>query len=232
MGNRAAATAFILEHIGMIDPDDTQNVEIKRKELESLSDSEFREYMRKISRLKEGESDEGRETLTYYAPNLAKTKISVKRNLEIAKKIGHEFFERLWITDPQTGVTYLTVQKHMVVDMTIRRQAQLQIKKSSIPLDQNSVDELSGQPTGASKGGKVSFPEIQAQASQELDQTIIEEIKIRGGDEKAYREFEKKLIDNGTVSQTELLAMGTRTKSTETLSKLFMGMHLDNNLAE
>lgn len=232
MGNRAKATEFILTHIAMIVPEDSANVNLTRQKLEAMNDAEFEGYMRALRRSPTGIADQGRQTLTYYAPNLSKTKISVKRNLEIAEKIGHKFFERLWLTDPQTGVTYLTPNEYMVIDLPVRRQAQVLIKKVSIPMDNNSVDELSAQPTGDSKGGKLSFPELQAQVSQQLDRTIIEEIKIRGGDEKAFQEFERRMIETGSVSQEELLRLGTRVKSTQTLSNLLKGMHLDNNLAD
>lgn len=232
MTNRARATAFILEHIAMLEPGSPDNVEITRQRLEGFSDEQFAEYMRKLRKPKNDIEEQGRQTLTYYAPNLTKSKLSVKNNLEVAEKIGHPFFERLWITDPQTGVTYLTPNRYLVGDMPVRRQAQLLVKKVSIPTDNNTIDELSGQPTGDSKGGKLSFPELQAQVSQQLDRTIIEEIKLRGGDEKAYQEFERRMIEQGSVSQDELLRLGTRVKSTQTLSILLKGMMLDNNLAD
>jgi hypothetical protein len=232
MGNRKEATAYILKHIAMIDPSDKDNVELTKNQLTSLSDAEFEAFMSRLSAPGPGEENRPQDALTYYVPNLGKTSISLNRNLEVAEAIGHKFFERLWITDAQTGVTYLTPNTFMVVDLPIRRQAQLLVKKSSIPTDHKSVDELSGQVTGESKGSKLSFPELQAQVSQGLDQTVIEQIKIRGGDEKAYQEFERQMIDKGTVSQAELLSLGTRVKSTETLSILLKGMHLDNNLAD
>lgn len=230
MGNRAKATAFILNFIGKIDPSDTQNVELMRTQLESMSDEQFEQYMTLLRKPKDGNVVQGRQTLTYYAPNLSKTKIKLNRNLEIAEELGHSFFERLWITDPQTGETYLTPNQHLVMDLPVRRQAQIHEKKASIPLHANSVDELSGQVTGDSKGSKISFPELQAQVSQQLDNTIIEEIKIRGGDQKAYQEFEKRMIETGSCSQNDLLDMGTRAKSTDTASTLLKGMHLGNNL--
>lgn len=231
MGNRAAATTYILDKISKIDPTDKGNYELTKSQLESLSDAEFDQYMVRLRRPVDNDDPEYvQECLTYYAPNLSTTKISIERNLALAKEIGHKFFERLWITDAQTGVEYLTPNTYIVVDLPIRRQAQLLIKKASIPTDHKSIDELSGQVTGDSKGSKLSFPELQAQVSQGLDHTVVEEIKIRGGDEKAYQEFERQMIERGSVSQAEILALGTKVKSTETLSILLKGMHLDNNL--
>ena len=230
MNNRQRATEFILKYIGMIDPDNKANVEMTKRNLEGLSDEQFASYMRSLRKPTSGEEEQGRQTLTFYAPNLAKTKITVKRNLDIAEKLGHPFFERLWITDPQTQQTYLTSHRHLVMDLPVRRQAQIHEKKVSIPQDANTVDEMSGQVTGNSKGSKLSFPELQAQVSQELNSTIIEEFKIRGGDEKALQAFERQLIETGSCSQSGILDMGTRAKSTETVSILLKGMHLGNNL--
>jgi hypothetical protein len=232
MGNRKAATDYILQHIGMIDPADTQNLELTRSQLEGMTDVQFESYMNRISEVPADDEDRQQDCLTYYAPNLGKTKITIENNLRIAETIGHKFFERLWVTDAQTGVTYLTPNEFMIVDLPIRRQAQLLVKKSSIPVDHRSVDELSGQVTGGSKGSKLSFPELQAQVSQNLDRTIIEEIKIRGGDEKAYQEFERLMVERGSCAQDEILALGTKVRSTQTVAALLKGMHLDNNLAD
>lgn len=230
MGNRAAATEFILKYIGKLNPADKDNVELMKKQLDSLNDQQFEQYMASLRKPKDGKRVQGRQTLNYYAPNLSKNKLMLERNLKLAEELGHAFFEQLWITDPQTGETYLTPHKHLVMDLPVRRQAQIHEKKASIPMNSKSVDELSGQVTGESKGSKLSFPELQAQVSQELDMTILEEIKIRGGDQKAYQEFEKRMIETGSCSQADLLAMGTRAKSTDTTSALLKGMHLGNNL--
>lgn len=230
MGNRAAATEFILKYIGKLNPADKENVELIKSQLESMSDEAFESYMTLLRKPKEGETVQGRQTLNYYAPNLSKNKLSIERNLKIAEELGHDFFEQLWITDPQTNETYLTPNKHLVMDLPVRRQAQIHEKKASIPMHSKSMDELSGQVTGESKGSKLSFPELQAQVSQELDMTILEEIKIRGGDQKAYQEFEKRILETGSCSQADLLSMGTRAKSTDTTSALLKGMHLGNNL--
>lgn len=232
MGNRKAATEFILKNVALIDPDDKSNVELIKNRLDALSDTEFDQLMHEMQAPPADDPSRPQTVLPYYVPNLAKSKISVIRNIEVARAIGHEFFERLWITDAQSGETFLTPNKYIVIDLPLRRQAQLLIKKASIPTDHKSIDELSGQVTGESKGSKLSFPELQAQVSQGMDSTIIEEIKIRGGDEQAYKEFERQMIETGSATQASILGLGTKVKSTVTLSNLLKGMHLDNNLAD
>lgn len=150
--------------------------------------------------------------------------------MAVAEKIGHPLFERLWLTDPQTGTVYLTPHKYLVMDLLVRRQAQMLVKKSSIPENTRHVDELTGQVTGKSKGSKISFPELQAQLSQGLEQTLIEEIKVRGGDRVAQVEFDRQLIEEGQASLEEVTAGGGVTKATSNVAILLRGMKLDTNL--
>lgn len=221
MGDRKKAMAMILKYVEKILPGGG-NKEIYEETLGKLSDKEFDDY---ISKLESGE-----ETLFIVAPNFNKgTKLSVERNLEVAKELGHEFFQQLWLTDPQTGTTYLTPIPYLVVDLPLRRQAQTLSKKVSIPENNSHVDEYSGQPTGASKGSKISFPELQALYAQGLEKTIEELIKFRGGDEDAFRKMNQQMMDTGQVSIDSIQSTG-KVKSTETLSILLKSMHLDNNL--
>ncbi len=221
MANRKAATRELLKYIDKILPGG-ENVKVYEEQLGKLTDAEFDAYMEKL--------ESGEETLFLVAPNLAKNRLSVERNLEIAKELNHNFFERLWLTDPHTGTTYLTPIPYLVVDLPLRRQAQLLNKKISIPDNNDHIDEMTGQPTGPSKGSKLSFPELQTLYAQGLDRTIEELIKFRGGDTEAFRQMNAEMINKGSVSLDALADKGTRVKSTETLSVLLKSMHLDNNL--
>ena len=221
MANRKAATRELLKYIDKILPGG-ENVKVYEEQLGKLTDAEFDAYMEKL--------ESGEETLFLVAPNLAKNRLSVERNLEIAKELNHNFFERLWLTDPHTGTTYLAPIPYLVVDLPLRRQAQLLNKKISIPDNNDHIDEMTGQPTGPSKGSKLSFPELQTLYAQGLDRTIEELIKFRGGDTEAFRQMNAEMINKGSVSLDALADKGTRVKSTETLSVLLKSMHLDNNL--
>lgn len=227
---RKKVTEFIVSVIQDFTPGDTRNSEITRERLESMSDEKFEDYMRRLGKPQTEEEWMNREHLNLYVPNLDKTKINVIRNVEIAKSLGKNIFQQVWITDPQTLLTFLTPKPYPVMDLPVRRQAQIHEKKASIPLHSKSVDQLTGQVTGDSKGSKMSFPEIGALASQKLDNSLIEMIKIRGGDEEAYREVERKLIQTGSCSMSDVLDMGTRVKSTDVASAYLKAMHLDNNL--
>lgn len=220
MSNRKAATEFILEYIDKLLPDG-RNQKLYADYFSTLSDSEFEKF---IADLEKG------EILKLQAPNDAPVKLSTERNLELAKELGHEFFQHLEITDPATGVLYRTPKKYLILLLILRRQAQTLQNKISIPSDNQHVDQLTDQPTGPSKGAKASLPELQIWHAQEMDASITELIKYRGGDRRGFNLMNRLVYREGGVSQKVLSNANTRVKSTDTLKNLLEGMHLTNNL--
>lgn len=199
------------------------NDKFYRDYLEGLSNAQFEQLVSAI------ESDE--VILPLFAPNLGKAKLNIERNLSLGKKWGHEFFQQLWLTDPQDpSTTYLTPKKYLIIDLPMRRQAQTLSKKMSVPMDDTHMDDLTGQVTGDSKGSSVSFPELQMLYAHGLESTIVELIKVRGGDNEAYRQFDKAIVDTGAATLSEVTGGNTRVKSVKTLSALLKGAHLGNNL--
>lgn len=190
--------------------------------LNNLNDKQFDDYMQSLL--------DGKDTMPYIAPNLGKIRLSSEKNLKIAEELGHEFFQRLWMTDPATGEVYLTPKKYLVIDLPLRRLQQHLLKKIRIPEDNQHIDEMTGQPTGPSKGSKISFPELQVLYSQDLDAVIRELFKFRGGDQEAYRALNKDALQSGLPSMDAVDDGDTRVRATEVLSILFKSAHLDNNL--
>lgn len=221
MGNRKAATAELVKWLNEMVPG-SETVKDTEKVLNGLTDAQFDDYMQKL--------ETGDEIVSLAVPNLGKDKLDIGRLLKVGEKLGHQFFEQLWLTDAKTGVTYLTPEKYLVVDLPLRRQQQMLSKKISIPTDNRHVDELTGQVTNDSKGASLSLPELQILRSQGLDRPILEMIKVRGGDEKANRAITRQIVENGSASIDSVLGGGTRVKSTETLATLLRGMHLSTNL--
>ncbi len=232
MASRQEVTAFIVKSIAGIIPGDRYNSDLIKKRLDELSDVEFDQYMKELGKPSTEEGIKTQEILPFYSPNLKDPRVTMKNLLDVAEEIGFEFFEQLWLTDPQTNKVFLTPQKYLVLDLTVRRQAQMLTKKSSIPENTRHVDEMSGQVTGKSKGSKVSFPEVQAQLAQGLENTLIEEIKVRGGDRAAQVEFDRQLIEHGEASIVDVTEGGGVTKSTSTVGDLLRGMMIDNDIDE
>jgi hypothetical protein len=223
IGNRKAAEAEALKWIGMLLPG-SSNVDIYKQRFAAMSDEAFEAYIQQL------DSDE--EILSLIAPNLDDLNLTIENNLAVAEKLGHTFFERCWLTDPKTGVEYLTPIKYLIVDLSLRRQQQLLQKKISIPDNNRHVDELTGQPTGDSQGSKLSFPETQVLYAQGLDRALEELLKFRGGDTKAFQAMNRSIIDTGGVSLDAIKRVRTKVKSTETLSTFLSSMHLSNNVAD
>lgn len=219
--DRKAATEECLKWINKMVPGG-RAVKDMAAAFEQMSDAQFDDYMKRL------ESEE--EIISLAIPNLGEDKLEMERLLDLGKELGHEFFQRLWLTDAKTGVTYLTPEKYLVIDLPLRRQQQMLAKKISIPDNNRHVDELTGQVTGDSHGASLSLPEMQLLRSQGLDRPILELIKPRGGDNKAFRIISRQIIETGSASLDSVMNIGTRPKSTESMGNMLRAMHLDNNV--
>jgi len=219
MTPREKATNELLYFIDQFAPG-SNNRDIYEKRLNNLTNAEFGELMDRLA--------SGEEVLALFIPNLSEHQLNLKRNLKIAKQLGVELFEHLYLTDPQTGQVYKTPIRHLVVDLPLRRQVQMLYKKMSVPEHNQAVDERSGQATGPSKGARISYPELQVNAAKGLDNMVLELIKYRGGDEKAYNAMNRSILETGDASLEEINARGpTTVKATQTLSVFLKSMHLD-----
>jgi hypothetical protein len=221
MANRKAAQEFILKYIHALLPDG-QNRKLYEDFFATLSDEDFGKLMDDLA--------SGKEILKLRVPNGNPMKLSVERNLAIAKELGHEFFQHLELTDPSTGVTFRTPKKYLILLLMFRRQAQTLQNKISIPEDTSHTDQLTDQPTGPSKGSKISLPELQILYAQGLDKAITEVIKYRGGDRKGFNAMNRLIYREGAVNQEVLAKINTRVKATDTLKSYLEAMHLTNNL--
>lgn len=169
--------------------------------------------------------------ISLIAPNLVKgPQLDVDRNLKLAEKMGYNFFEQLWLTDPTTGLTTLTNKKYLCMHLPVRRQAQTLDHKISVAADDTKVDDLTGQVTGESKGSGISYPEIQMLEAQGLPNTINELIRARGGDEEAWRIMKRQIIESGEFNNEVLDNVDTRAKVNKTLHHILSGMHIRNNV--
>lgn len=221
----------LVKDIRSLTPTDDANAKMLETHLRGLSAKDFDAYMRSLLPTKESGLKQ-QNVIPLYHPMFGKGGLTIENNLKVAKRIGHEFYHRLRLTNPNTGRVHLTPVKHLVVDGLVKRAIQLQSKKESVPKNDRVVDELTGQVTGESKGSKISFPELQALGAQNLTQSIQETMNIRGGNPVLKREWERQIMETGRADMTPLLKLGIKPKSTLTLARLFQGMQLGNNLAK
>lgn len=200
------------------------NRAIYEKLFSEMSDQEFDQLMLRYER---------REIrCSLLAPNQGNVKLSLKRNLALAKEWGHEFYKRIYRKDSPDGPTYLTNEKYLVLDLPCRPQAQMLEKKMRIPRDNRSIDDLTGQPSGASKGSKVSYPEMQVLAALDLQESIKELMKYRGGDIKGFNAMNTSISRTGAVSMDAIAPLAGEVESTKTLSTILTAMHLSNTLLQ
>lgn len=220
---RKAAEDFILKYIDKVLPG-SKNAELYKRKFASMSDREFDNLMKNYA--------QGTDRPAIQAPNFTKPALNVERNLKIAKELKHDYFERIWMgsNDPNTPM-YLTNNKYMVMELPLRRLAQLLIKKISTAENTRSVDQITGQPAGKeSKTSKISFHELQIMRSMGLDESLKELIKYRGGDAGGFNAMNKAISRDGRVSLNAISKYATGVESTNALKVYLTAMHLSNTL--
>lgn len=221
-GNRKAFVQSFLSDLELICPGHGNEV-FYNDYFDRLSDKEFDQLVADIK--------DGTYMLPLIVPNLKKAKLNVERNLKLAEKWGHPFWQKLWLVDPaDTSVQYLSNPEYLVLKVPVRRQAQTLDAGLSTPMDNNQVDEMTGQVTGASKSSAMTAPEVQILANDELYAVLEEFLKPRGGDQAAYNAIERSIIETGVGTLKQGAAVGSRPKSTETLGTRMKAAHLGNNL--
>lgn len=219
--NRKAAEAVVIKWVDEILPGGGNGAMYKEL-FASMSDDQFDAWINKLRR---------REAyVRLIAPNMQDAKLDFSRNLEIAKKMGIRLYQRLWLTDAKTGETTLTPKRYLVTHQTVRRQQQLHSKKSSTPEDNRHIDELTGQPTGPSKGSRLSLPEWQIFSATNRPYSSLELAKLRGGDLRAFNEMNRQISRTGTCNMADILRAGTRVQSTISVGIILKSMAIDNDL--
>lgn len=221
MKNRAIVEKEVLYFIDRFRPG-SNNVEVYKDLFSRMNDKEFAEW---IDALEQGES------LVLYAPIAEAPRLSIANNQTIAKELGVELLQHLFLTDPKTGQVKKTANKYLVGEAVTRRQAQTLKAKSSIPGSLSPVDERTGQLSSSAKGARFSGPELHVNASKGLEKMLVELIKYRGGDERGFNLYKQALQQTGEVSIDYLLNnYNTTVKSNKTLSVYLKAMMLQNNL--
>jgi hypothetical protein len=221
MSNRPAAEAFILKFLKKLEPTG-YNVEQYNKIFKTMSDKVFDQYMQGLR--------DGTKYLVVFKPMYKAEGITTENNLKVAEEYGLEMFEHLNISNTEDGVDYKTPIKYLIIDLPYRRQSQTLVKKTSIPEHNKVIDELTFQPTGESKGAKISYPELQVLIGMGLDNTIAELIRFRGGDRNGFNAYNAMFLRYGNANLKTLSEYSTGVESTKTLKTYLTCLHLTNTL--
>lgn len=220
--NREAASRELLKVIDMFAPG-SSNRKIYEDRLASWSDEEFHDYMTNLRT--------GKETLALFIANLHEHEIKADNLNGVAKYLKYPILQHTLLTDPITGQVTRSNVPHLILRLPLRRQVQMLYKKMSIAAGDNVVDERTGQATGESKGARTSYPELQINSAKRLDWSVLEQIKFRGGDERAYLAMNKMILETGEASLEAIQATNSgKVKSTQSLGVFLNTAHLKNNL--
>ena len=192
-----------------------------------MADEEFDRFMVGMK--------EGKIHISIVVPNDGKTRVSVENNFKVAKQLGHEFFQRVKVTNHPDYPDHMLPIKALTMILPIRRAQQLLSKKISIPEHSMTTDVLTGQVAGKSRSSKLTYPEQQMLIAMDMKDTATEMVRIRGGDLKAQSEYVRQLANNGEVSQKDILDVANLVSnggvvSTRTLKYYLQGMHIKNTL--
>jgi hypothetical protein len=221
MSKRKQTEEYIIKYINELVPGG-DNKKLYEDKFSQMSDEEFDQFMNNLK--------DGKERLCIVSPNFSKNQININNAFRVGDLLKHDFFKRVWVPATKNTPKYLTPKKYLILTLPIRLQAQLLDKKISVAEHNNTIDNLTGQPTGDSKGSKISYPELQVLVGLGLKQSLIELTKFRGGDLKAFNAMNALLSRNGGVAMNSLGAFSGIVKSTHTLKVFLTGMHLNNNL--
>lgn len=220
-GNRKAVEDFIVDNIGKLTKGNF-NKDRYLNYFKSLSDKEFAAF---INDLKTGD-----KYLTVQIPNFSESKVSVENNVKVGKSLGYSFFQKLWIGPKDTIPAYLSPVEYLVVDLPLRRASQMLTKKISVSEHSRSIDSYSGQVAGDSKTTRISYPELQVAAAMDLDSSLIELIKYRGGDIRGGFALDSMLKKYGHANLKTLSQYASGVESTKTLKIFLNCCHLKSTL--
>lgn len=213
---------LIISYIGRI-VTGKENVELYKTLFNSMSDGEFDQFMTDLR--------DGKKNLSVIIPNGNKNiSVDIDNNIKIAKELGFEFFQRLVITNHPDLPDHMTPNKYLMLKLPARRAAQMVSKKISIPSDNKSIDLLTGQVTGKSKGSKITNPELQVLLGLGLKDSVIELMKMRGGDVGEASAMNNLLYKQGLVTQSQTAEYSTSVSSKKTLKSYFNGMGIRSTL--
>jgi len=220
INKRKKVESYILTLMKKIDPS-KYNFGMYSKLFEGMNDKEFDSYM--VS-LREKET-----SLFMISPNM-KPRLKMNEIVELAKEYGVELFQRIFLIDPNTKRKYLTNKKYMILDLPVRRVKQYLFGKLSLPESDSHINALTGQVIPPDKGSALANIEVQILASKNLDKSLLEMVKVRGGDTKAYSQFKHQLEEEGRTSLAET-PMDSRPRSVITTGIYLNAMMFEHNLS-
>jgi len=200
---------------------DDFNEALYKARFAEMSDLEFTEFMNNLN--------DKKINLSLVQPTGIKNTVTVEKNFKVAKMMNLEMVDNLIY---KTDTPYMANIPTVMLRLPVKRTVQILSSKIGVPKDNKTIDASTGQATGASKGSRITLPELQLLDSMGLEQSLIELMKIRGGDLGAYRAYSASLENHGQASQEVINQFGTGVVSGQTLRSIHNAMLLDINTAD
>lgn len=219
---RQKIETWCIDLLKKIDPTGLNANIYKDKVFKPMTDTDFHNFIQDLKTKK--------RHLVIYAPNYGPVKLDVRRNIEIGKSIGRNFFEKVWIEGRNGLPTQLTPVTYFVIPVAGRRQAQLITKGVSVPKNMRTINALTGQPTGESQAAKISMPELNLCVAAGMNKSMIELMKYRGGDVRGGAALHGMLVRSGQASLQALQPFASGVESTNYVDALFTAAHIKTNL--
>jgi len=209
---------YIIKTVSIMDPSKT-NANRYRKIFSGMDDKQFHAFMQKLK--------DKKAKLCLYAPNM-KINLQAEDLYKAADFTNAKIFEKVEMVDPATNTKYIPPHEFMILRLPVRRVKQYQMHKMSVPESDKRIDMLTGQVVKPDKAAAFSFVEMQIMHGRGLDNTIMEFMKLRGGDIHAYATMKQSLEETGEFSQ-ESLPDDTVNRSVVTTDLILKCMLIDNN---
>lgn len=222
-GNRKKSQQVLLSMFKTLDVEGF-DYNLLEKRVTNMSDKEYDQFIQDM--------EDGKTVLSITVPIGSNDKFTMNHIFDVADKFEHNFFEYIWIDKGDGSPKFRSNYPYFVIDLPIRRQAQHISKKMSVPRDQSTIDHLTGQVTGPSKGSAISGPEANVAVALGMVENLTEMMKIRGGDARSLNALNKEIAQRGGASQEEIFKVGGKVKATQTLQTFFTCMHLKSTLTE
>ena len=148
--------------------------------------------------------------------------------LDWCESIGVKPFQKLTYVY-EDGFEHTIDIKTFIIDAIVKRAAQTQDKKVSIPTG-NKINSLTGQVTGDSLSAQFTLPETLITIGFGAKKAPNELINARGGDLGLLNAMYKELFTNGRVSMEEIKPYSTKNVTTKTLKVYLLASHIKSTL--
>ncbi len=217
--NRTKVEKYIYTVMNEIDPSGN-NADRYKKLFESMNGTKFDQFMHNLK--------EGKIQLHVIIPNNSPN-ITANTAVDLAKKRNVPLFSKIQFNDLATGRKYFSKYPALIIPLPVRRLSQYLFHKISLPDSDSKINPITGQVIAPDKGATLSNIEIQILAGKGLKSSIIELIKLRGGDLNGYKALKYAIESDSSVSMNDI-PLDNKPRSVITTNRYLHGMMIDSNI--